>query len=98
MQTARSKAVLPILEAATRVVLLSGTPALSRPAELFTQLKGLLPSARLSYSLLADRFCVGDKWDSMKGSKNMDELYTLLVCTSCFAVYQRRLAKQAALL
>jgi hypothetical protein len=71
--------VLPILEAAKRVVLLSGTPALSKPAELFTQLKGLLPTAGLSYRALADRFCVGDKWDAMKGCKNMEELYMLLV-------------------
>jgi hypothetical protein len=36
-KTKRTKAVLPVLQRAKRVVLLSGTPALSRPNELFTQ-------------------------------------------------------------
>jgi hypothetical protein len=71
--------VLAVIEAATRVILLSGTPVLSKPAETFTQLKGLLPKARLTYKELADRFCVGDRYDSMKGCKNADELNMLMV-------------------
>ena len=34
----RTKAILPLLQSANRAVLLTGTPALSRPAELYPQL------------------------------------------------------------
>jgi hypothetical protein len=44
--TARTKALRPLIEAAKRVVLLSGTPALSRPMELYTQLNMLKPDVR----------------------------------------------------
>ena len=37
----RTKAVLPLLQSADRVVMLSGTPALSRPAELYPQISVL---------------------------------------------------------
>ena len=37
--TMRAKAVLPLLKWAPRVVLLSGTPALSKPSELFSQIQ-----------------------------------------------------------
>jgi len=37
----RTKAVLPLLQSATRVIMLSGTPALSRPAELYPQINVL---------------------------------------------------------
>lgn len=37
----RTKAVLPLLQSATRVIMLSGTPALSRPAELYPQISVL---------------------------------------------------------
>lgn len=37
----RTKLVLPLLKSAKRRILLSGTPALSRPAELHTQLEAL---------------------------------------------------------
>ncbi|TRY66199.1 hypothetical protein DNTS_028309 [Danionella cerebrum] len=41
MKTARCRAALPLLKAAKRVILLSGTPAMSRPAELHTQIQAL---------------------------------------------------------
>jgi SWI/SNF-related matrix-associated actin-dependent regulator of chromatin subfamily A-like protein 1 len=37
---ARTIAVLPLLQQATRAICLSGTPVLSRPAEVFTTLSG----------------------------------------------------------
>ena len=43
-KTARTKAAMPIMKSAKRVILLSGTPALSRPMELFSQLNGISPS------------------------------------------------------
>ena len=44
IKTARSKAALAIVKNAPRVILLSGTPALSRPAELYTQVKAVRPN------------------------------------------------------
>ena len=46
----RTKAILPMLQKARRAVLLSGTPALSRPGELFSQLNALDPRAWPEYS------------------------------------------------
>ncbi len=37
----RTMSIMPLLQSATRVVMLSGTPALSKPAELFPQLHAL---------------------------------------------------------
>lgn len=39
----RTKSLMPILHKSRRALLLSGTPALSRPIELFTQLHALAP-------------------------------------------------------
>jgi SWI/SNF-related matrix-associated actin-dependent regulator of chromatin subfamily A-like protein 1 len=74
--------VLEILKkVARRVVLLSGTPALSKPAELFPQIMGLLPDAKLSKKELAERYCMGDRFDMCKGCRqeNSNELNTMLV-------------------
>jgi SWI/SNF-related matrix-associated actin-dependent regulator of chromatin subfamily A-like protein 1 len=79
VQAERTKAVLPFLKRAPRVILLSGTPALSRPSELFPQLQGLLPTAKLTKTEFADRYCVGDKYDDMTGCQNQDELNLVLV-------------------
>ncbi|KAG6450653.1 hypothetical protein O3G_MSEX006680 [Manduca sexta] len=66
---------------AARAVLLSGTPALSRPAELYTQL--VLIDAKLtpSYTDYGKRYCDGKLtkfgWD-MSGQSNLPELQVLL--------------------
>jgi hypothetical protein len=57
LQAKRTKAALPLLQGARRAVLLSGTPALSRPAELLTQLQALMPAARLTRREYEDRYC-----------------------------------------
>lgn len=41
IKTKRTKAALELVAKMRRVILLSGTPALSRPAELFTQIKAV---------------------------------------------------------
>ncbi|KIZ01977.1 hypothetical protein MNEG_5987 [Monoraphidium neglectum] len=74
----RTKAALPVLHAARRTILLTGTPTLSRPAELLPQLQGLLPGARISKREYAERYCEPTKWDDMAGSKNTDELHHLV--------------------
>jgi len=57
----RTQAVMQVCERAQRCVLLSGTPALNRPEELFTQLRavcpGLIPSS--GYSDYCSRYCAG---------------------------------------
>ncbi|CAL1526744.1 unnamed protein product [Lymnaea stagnalis] len=42
-KTVRTRAAMPLLKSAKRVLLLSGTPALSRPSELFCQIVGVCP-------------------------------------------------------
>ena len=40
-------------------MLLTGTPALSRPKELFQQLHALLPHRKLTMKAFGERYCVG---------------------------------------
>lgn len=46
---ARAQAIVPLATKARRAILLSGTPALSRPSELFTQLNLLSASTWASF-------------------------------------------------
>jgi len=71
VQAQRTKQTVPLLEAARRTVLLTGTPALSRPKEIFTQLHSLLPGRGIKFKAFAERYCVSerpDKWDPYKGA------------------------------
>ncbi|RVE48038.1 hypothetical protein evm_007350 [Chilo suppressalis] len=65
----------------SRVVLLSGTPALSRPAELYTQLALIQPSLFPSYTEYGKRYCAGKQttfgWD-MSGQSHLAELQVIL--------------------
>jgi len=82
--TKRTQAALPILQKAKRAILLSGTPALSRPSELFSQLQGLkrslFPYFPTGYGL---RYCA-PKPNPFSGSldytgaSRLEELYSLL--------------------
>ncbi|KAL8559599.1 hypothetical protein ACOMHN_008310 [Nucella lapillus] len=56
------KAVTPLLTSATRCILLSGTPALAKPSELFTQLDALLPGKFGSFWSFTKKFC-GGHWE-----------------------------------
>jgi SWI/SNF-related matrix-associated actin-dependent regulator of chromatin subfamily A-like protein 1 len=58
----RTKAALPVAQAARRLFLLSGTPVTSRPAELMPLLQMLLPDARITAAQFADRYCQGNQW------------------------------------
>ena len=77
----RTKTLLPILKKATHLLLLSGTPALSRPSELFPQLHALLPRVFPTFSPFAFRYCDMKRtvfgWDS-SGASNLEELNVLL--------------------
>ncbi len=74
----RTKAILPILKEATRVVMLSGTPALSKPIELYPQLTAL--DTRNGFWSNEDDFLekYGKKEDA---EANFAELHTLLTST-----------------
>ncbi|XP_076094482.1 SWI/SNF-related matrix-associated actin-dependent regulator of chromatin subfamily A-like protein 1 [Mytilus galloprovincialis] len=79
-KTARCKAALPILQNSHRVILLSGTPALSRPSELYTQISAISPFM-FKFQDFGIRYCDGKHqpwgWD-FSGSSNMAELQILL--------------------
>ncbi|KAL2302218.1 hypothetical protein Nmel_009637 [Mimus melanotis] len=80
-KTARCQAAMPLLKAAKRVILLSGTPAMSRPAELYTQIAAVQPSFFPLFHSFGLRYCDAKKmpwgWD-YSGSSNLTELKILL--------------------
>lgn len=85
MDTKRSKFVLPLIRRSHRALLLSGTPALSRPVELFPQINSLEPELFPSFREYTERYCNARMsrwgWD-VSGASNLDELYKL-ICGSC---------------
>ena len=61
-ETKRTKAVVPLLTSADHAILLTGTPALSRPRELWTQLCAVRPDVfdldkYWQYETYAKRYC-----------------------------------------
>ncbi|XP_068617789.1 SWI/SNF-related matrix-associated actin-dependent regulator of chromatin subfamily A-like protein 1 [Battus philenor] len=70
-----------VAKTCARVVLLSGTPALSRPAELYTQLALIEPRFFGSFTEYGKRYCAGKMsnfgWD-MTGQSNLTELQIIL--------------------
>nr|CAI5846457.1 unnamed protein product [Callosobruchus analis] len=66
---------------AKRVVLLSGTPALSRPSELYTQLNLIDPRAFTGFTQFAMRYCDGKYTNygfDASGKSNLQELEVVL--------------------
>jgi len=77
--TKRAKAILPMLKSASRAILLSGTPALSRPKELWSQLNVIDPEQWPQYSEFTKRYCQGEAGeDGHKGASNVSELHLML--------------------
>ncbi len=77
----RSKAVLPLLQKCKRALLLSGTPALSRPVELYTQVHALVPMLFPNYKEYVERYCNAHQGRfglDVNGSSNLKELHILL--------------------
>ncbi|TQD70685.1 hypothetical protein C1H46_043780 [Malus baccata] len=58
-QAKRTSASLPVIKRAQYAILLSGTPALSRPIELFKQLEALYPDVYKSVHEYGNRYCKG---------------------------------------
>lgn len=80
----RTASVLPFLKRAPVSLCLTGTPAVNRPVELYTQLNGLLPSVFYNYDQFVERYCDAkpQRFNAnimdVKGSSNEMELKTLL--------------------
>ena len=53
----RTAACAPLLQRARVALLLTGTPALNRPRELFPQIAMVKPELFPSYEAFADRYC-----------------------------------------
>jgi hypothetical protein len=74
----RTSALMPILHATDRCILLSGTPALSRPAELWPQLF-ILGTERFGWWASEDDFI--QKYVKQGGRRQSAELHTMLTGT-----------------
>jgi len=85
-KTGRYKAVEPLARGAAHLVLLSGTPALARPIELFTQVRLIDPNFYTNKKEFGVRYCdyklksIGrlQKVDDYSGASNTTELALLL--------------------
>ncbi|XP_028086600.1 SWI/SNF-related matrix-associated actin-dependent regulator of chromatin subfamily A-like protein 1 isoform X2 [Camellia sinensis] len=88
-QAKRTSASLPILQKAQYAILLSGTPALSRPIELFKQLEALYPDVYKNVHEYGNRYCKGGIFGMYQGASNHEELHNLMKAT----VMIRRLKK-----
>ncbi|KAM9012045.1 DNA annealing helicase and endonuclease ZRANB3 isoform 2-T5 [Ara ararauna] len=81
----RSKILLPIVQKAVRAILLTGTPALGRPEELFMQIEALFPRRFGTWNEYAKKYCNArvrffgkrTQWDC-RGASNLEELHQLL--------------------
>lgn len=89
----RTRDTVPLAAGAPRCLLLSGTPALSRPRELFKQLDALLPSAKLTMRAFGERYCVAERpsrfGGPFDGASNLEELNRVLTASAMI----RRLKK-----
>ncbi|CAK7327448.1 unnamed protein product [Dovyalis caffra] len=88
-QAKRTTASLPVIKKAQYALLLSGTPALSRPIELFKQLEALYPDVYKNVHEYGNRYCKGGIFGVYQGASNHEELHNLMKAT----VMIRRLKK-----
>ncbi|KAJ6355755.1 hypothetical protein OIU78_003979 [Salix suchowensis] len=88
-QAKRTTSSLPVIKKAQYAILLSGTPALSRPIELFKQLEALYPDVYKNVHDYGNRYCKGGIFGAYQGASNHEELHNLMKAT----VMIRRLKK-----
>jgi len=75
----RTQAVMPLLKDANRAICLTGTPALSRPIELFTQLEALVPKVFARLNEYGARYCAnGGPFGMYTGCSHADELHVMI--------------------
>ncbi|WCJ28566.1 SWI/SNF-related matrix-associated actin-dependent regulator of chromatin subfamily A-like protein 1 [Euphorbia peplus] len=80
-QAKRTTASLPVIKKAQYAILLSGTPALSRPIELFKQLEALYPDVYKNVHEYGNRYCKGGVFGVYQGASNHEELHNLMKAT-----------------
>ncbi|CAJ1940672.1 unnamed protein product [Sphenostylis stenocarpa] len=80
-QAKRTTASLPVIKKAQYALLLSGTPALSRPIELFKQLEALYPDVYKNVHEYGNRYCKGGFFGLYQGASNHEELHNLMKAT-----------------
>ena len=77
----RSLSLVPVLTRIKRLMLLSGTPMLARPIELFNSLKMLRPDIFNDFNLYVNRYCDPKETKygpDYSGAANCKELHYLL--------------------
>ncbi|XP_044201256.1 DNA annealing helicase and endonuclease ZRANB3 [Thunnus albacares] len=82
---ARTKILVPFIQSAKRAILLTGTPALGRPEELFMQIDALYPKSFGTWTDYAKKYCNAHfryfghrrQWDC-RGASNLEELHQRL--------------------
>ncbi|XP_067348920.1 DNA annealing helicase and endonuclease ZRANB3 isoform X1 [Channa argus] len=82
---ARTKILVPLIQTAKRAILLTGTPALGRPEELFMQIDALYPKRFGTWTDYAKKYCNAHyryfgrrrQWDC-RGASNLEELHQKL--------------------
>ncbi|PON64857.1 chromatin remodeling factor [Parasponia andersonii] len=80
-QAKRTTSTLPVIKKAQYAILLSGTPALSRPIELFKQLEALYPDVFKNVHEYGNRYCKGGIFGMYQGASNHEELHNLMKAT-----------------
>ncbi|XP_024918595.1 DNA annealing helicase and endonuclease ZRANB3 isoform X3 [Cynoglossus semilaevis] len=81
----RTKILVPLLQSTKRAILLTGTPALGRPEELFMQIDALFPKMFGTWTDYAKKYCNAHyryfgprrQWDC-RGASNLEELHQKL--------------------
>lgn len=81
MTSKRTKLLLPVLQKSSRLVMISGTPATSRPLELYPILCALDKTIFPSFPVYGNRYCDGKKvglYYDYKGCTNATELSVVI--------------------
>jgi SWI/SNF-related matrix-associated actin-dependent regulator 1 of chromatin subfamily A len=84
LDSQRSRSLVPVISRIKRVLLLSGTPILSRPVEIFNLMRMVRPDIMVDFQDYAQRYCAPTKNRYCKGqidfngAANTDELNYIL--------------------
>lgn len=81
-EAARTKGIISLAHMSKRCVMISGTPILNRPVEIFTQLHALNPKQWEDYYSFVFRYCDAKKTKfglDVGGASNLNELHDILI-------------------
>ena len=96
-KTIRAKKLGPLLKRTQHLILMTGTPALNRPVELFTQMSFIRPFFYPNYSKYVHRYCNAHVsflgFLDVSGSSNQKELAILLKNTGMVRRLKRDVLK-----